>query len=735
MAMLAERRRKQKWTLNPRGKYWTDDSNKIGQKMLEKMGWTSGKGLGVNEQGNPEPCRIPYKSNTTGIGYDKNPEAWIEHHDKFEDFLQQLQENLDQDMVQKLENKNDLSKQSTELKSKNPARVYCQKFVRGKDLATYKSKDLANIFGRKELTDIEASVEKNNSTYEEEAVDTKNNKYGIVTINGGSMTDYFKSKLNGKPTCDKSLASNMTDNETTDSQNGNERVGFGFAPKIDKTSTKCEVSKDSDERSNYAFDNPCLGWNSPVDSTFNTDGTTKKSGEKRKNGFQNAGLHLDETNRHDVRKKLKAEITDSGCKNAFTNSALNLDTESEGNCNGKEFEISRSEFGLENCGLDLTDEKSDKKRVTFSDHIMMYEYNIDSSKKKKKEQTKLDKFEVENKRHKKKRKHESIATPVSDGCINEALDIETFCDEINDNELNEHRSKRIKKRKICKISRLETIQESPEQEKEINDMKTEPEVITLENEKTDIVDQKSKKKKKVKVEEIIEEPNIKIEKTNRNKKLKRDKNKEGEILTSKKCKKKKDKCNKENCKAKFKSTVQTEISVDKINIDILEKPNMKQQQIDHSAEIEDKNTTGIETLPVVTLEAQDIKRKKKKKSIDTEDCLKNEMSRVRNVDREISDKENADKSQDPQVTQKLGRKDKKRKKSKDMNVSDIGDSSCNIEVADVNTTKEEKIEKAEFVDTSSKRNKIIDAIDGIIHSQSSVKARVSKKMLMTLFPQ
>jgi len=42
------------------------DPNKIGQKMLEKMGWTKGKGLGLNEQGNTECCRLPYKNDTTG---------------------------------------------------------------------------------------------------------------------------------------------------------------------------------------------------------------------------------------------------------------------------------------------------------------------------------------------------------------------------------------------------------------------------------------------------------------------------------------------------------------------------------------------------------------------------------------------------------------------------------------------------------------------------------------------
>ncbi|KAL0116094.1 hypothetical protein PUN28_011156 [Cardiocondyla obscurior] len=34
--------------------------------MLEKMGWTKGKGLGANEQGITEFFRMQYRSNTTG---------------------------------------------------------------------------------------------------------------------------------------------------------------------------------------------------------------------------------------------------------------------------------------------------------------------------------------------------------------------------------------------------------------------------------------------------------------------------------------------------------------------------------------------------------------------------------------------------------------------------------------------------------------------------------------------
>lgn len=37
--------------------------------MLEKMGWTSGKGLGVNEQGITEHVRVSFKNDTGGKCY------------------------------------------------------------------------------------------------------------------------------------------------------------------------------------------------------------------------------------------------------------------------------------------------------------------------------------------------------------------------------------------------------------------------------------------------------------------------------------------------------------------------------------------------------------------------------------------------------------------------------------------------------------------------------------------
>lgn len=591
---------------------------------------------------------------------------------------------------------------------------------------------MANIFGRKELTEkIETNVGKNNDISEKEAVGSKDTMHGVVTINSGTITDYFKAKLTSMPTYDKVLAGNTADNGANDTESKDDRIGFGFgfAPKAENASS----IKDSDEKSNYAFDNPCLGLNSPLDcsnSTSDADNTPKKSKKKKKKRqeFENAALNFNEG--ANVQKKLKTAASDSNCTNVFTNPALNLDAESEEDRNnGKEFEVSRAEFGLENCGLDLTDEKHDKKRVTFSDHVMLYEYNADSKKKKKREgQATLDKFEVENKKQKKKRKYESIATPVSDGIINEALDIEIMCDEINDNELNEHWSKKSKRRKICKVTNLETIQESPEQEKEIIHLDAESETIASEDEKS-----KKKKKRKVKVEEIIEadvkgkeEADIKIVETVSGE-VKKDRDKEGGILSLKKCKKKKkEKKDKESCKAQLKHTAQSETSSDDRNNDVLEEPDMKRENVE-SVVVVGKNAIKIEGVTVESPE--DVERKKKKrknkKSADKEDCLTNEIS-VCDGEREISDKENkTDKTEDP-VVKNSGKKDKKRKKSQDTNAS------CNTEVTDTASgVKAEKTEIIESDDTSLKKNRMTDVIDNVTYSPS--KARISKKRLLAFF--
>jgi hypothetical protein len=62
--------------------------------MLEKMGWTTGVGLGKNEDGRTEHIDLSYKSNLKGVGFvnGKYDDTWVAHSQSFDSVLQHLQQ-------------------------------------------------------------------------------------------------------------------------------------------------------------------------------------------------------------------------------------------------------------------------------------------------------------------------------------------------------------------------------------------------------------------------------------------------------------------------------------------------------------------------------------------------------------------------------------------------------------------------------------------------------------------
>jgi len=183
MSMLAERKRKRKWGLNPQGNLWSKDTSSFGQKMLARMGWKEGQGLGRNEDGQTSVIRVSYKSDMNGMGYKESDESSVQQDD-FNTLLKQLSNTTDVDVKQPHQLK------SLEQKSQNSrARVHYKKFTRGKDLSQYSERDLANIFGKKKLT-AGGVVE------EEEPVSMGNGDSAYSNLIGrGSMADYFKNKM------------------------------------------------------------------------------------------------------------------------------------------------------------------------------------------------------------------------------------------------------------------------------------------------------------------------------------------------------------------------------------------------------------------------------------------------------------------------------------------------------------------------------------------------------------
>ncbi|XP_004579353.2 PIN2/TERF1-interacting telomerase inhibitor 1 [Ochotona princeps] len=151
MSMLAERRRKQKWALDPRNTAWSNDDSKFGQRMLEKMGWSKGKGLGAQEQGATEHIKVQVKNNHLGLGATiNNEDNWIAHQDDFNQLLAQLNTCHGQETADSSDNKEKKSFSLEEKSKTSKNRVHYMKFTKGKDLSSRSKTDLDCIFGKRQ---------------------------------------------------------------------------------------------------------------------------------------------------------------------------------------------------------------------------------------------------------------------------------------------------------------------------------------------------------------------------------------------------------------------------------------------------------------------------------------------------------------------------------------------------------------------------------------------------------
>ncbi|XP_029547823.1 PIN2/TERF1-interacting telomerase inhibitor 1 [Salmo trutta] len=153
MSMLAEPRRKQKWSVDPRNSAWSKDESKFGQKMLERMGWSKGKGLGRTEQGSTEHVKVKVKNNQLGLGtIASHEDNWIAHQDDFNQLLADLNNCHGQNTANEAPSEEKQQEKSFSLEEKSKTsrkRVHYMKFTKGKDLSSRSQTDLACIFGKR----------------------------------------------------------------------------------------------------------------------------------------------------------------------------------------------------------------------------------------------------------------------------------------------------------------------------------------------------------------------------------------------------------------------------------------------------------------------------------------------------------------------------------------------------------------------------------------------------------
>mmetsp|Transcript_59042 Transcript_59042/g.175562 ORF Transcript_59042/g.175562 Transcript_59042/m.175562 type:complete len:292 (-) Transcript_59042:323-1198(-) len=167
-------------TKDTRNAAWASDTSSFGRKMLAKMGWKEGKGLGKEQQGQTTHLRAVRRGDSLGIGAETDThgeKGWNETSQNFHGVLAALKETHgsasggdDSDSsrsVKKKENKRHRGKrEKDESKKKRKRRLerkgsglvlaqnkvtagHAKKMRNAKDVANKSSADMAAVFGVK----------------------------------------------------------------------------------------------------------------------------------------------------------------------------------------------------------------------------------------------------------------------------------------------------------------------------------------------------------------------------------------------------------------------------------------------------------------------------------------------------------------------------------------------------------------------------------------------------------
>lgn len=277
--MLAEPRRKLKWSVDPRNSAWSNDDSKFGQKMLERMGWSKGKGLGRSEQGSTDHVKVKVKNDSYGLGANASYEdKWIAHQDDFNELLAQLNSCHGQNSSS--ETPPDEQKGfSLEEKSKtSKKRVHYMKFTKGKDLSSRSETDLNCIFGKRAKSAKVQDQESNSSDSQGEAEDGVNpdpsdqdpetiTKTVTSTL---TMQEYFAQRM-------AQLKKARGNADTPETSNASEEVGLNHNSKDDT-----EEPKKKKKKKKKAAEEQCSTLAAVEDKEDQEKERSKKKKKKRK---------------------------------------------------------------------------------------------------------------------------------------------------------------------------------------------------------------------------------------------------------------------------------------------------------------------------------------------------------------------------------------------------------------------------------------------------------------------
>lgn len=161
--------------LDTQNKAWAEDKGKFGYRMLEKMGWSDGKGLGAHEDGMTQHLRARKKRDAAGIGaVNAAREQWK--------VPSQLASGLD-DVLARLvasgsgvtagAGRGVIAAGGDGARSRGNGKGFFGRRTAGKNVGSYSKEALREIFGGAEVSNETQKVRARNGKNEENIVTSK----------------------------------------------------------------------------------------------------------------------------------------------------------------------------------------------------------------------------------------------------------------------------------------------------------------------------------------------------------------------------------------------------------------------------------------------------------------------------------------------------------------------------------------------------------------------------------
>ncbi|RNA43461.1 PIN2 TERF1-interacting telomerase inhibitor 1, partial [Brachionus plicatilis] len=254
-----EPKKKVKYSIDPNALHWANNEDKFGKRLMEKMGWQKGKGLGANENGMTDHIKVKFKLDTKGIGFkNEYDNVWLDHQDEFENLLSNLSQNSanGNDKTEKTE-----QVKSLEERSRQSRKLHYQKFAKSKDLSSVTANDLNCILGTqkrklkssKESNKIPSSETEDADVFrpsfsqvisdkvKNESENKVEDDFGLkFSTNKLSVSDYFANKMASKLNLNKNTTNGSWNdsNEERKAMTVNQVEEENFAKKKKKKRNK-----------------------------------------------------------------------------------------------------------------------------------------------------------------------------------------------------------------------------------------------------------------------------------------------------------------------------------------------------------------------------------------------------------------------------------------------------------------------------------------------------------------